>query len=81
MSMPSIGASTASDAHTFEPSPTHATRTPSVPEKRSRIVSASASAWHGCSSSVSAFTIGIDAASAHASTSDCANVRIAIASR
>ena len=54
-----------------------ATRTPSSEPSRSRIVSASASAWHGCSSAVSAFSTGTLAHSAHASSSACACVRTA----
>jgi hypothetical protein len=60
-----------------DPRDAHAVERPS----RSRIVSASASAWHGCSTSVSALITGIDAASAHASSSSCESVRIASASR
>ena len=55
----------ASETSTFVPSPTHAIRTPSRPPSRSRIVSASASAWQGCSTEVSALITGIVAASAH----------------
>ena len=43
-------------------------------------MSASASAWHGCSSAVSALITGTDAHSAHASSSSCACVRTASAS-
>ena len=54
---------------------------PASVSKRSRSVSRSASAWHGCSSSVSAFTTRSDgAADANSSTVCCANVRMTTAS-
>jgi acyl-homoserine lactone acylase PvdQ len=74
-------AATISDAQTLLPSPRYATRMPSSRPKRSRIVITSASAWHGCVSSVSPLTTGIRACSASSSTSDCANVRTISASR
>ena len=80
-SIPSAAHICESDTQTLFPSPSHATRTPSKPPSRSRIVIASASAWHGCVSSVSPLTTGIRACSASSSTSDCANVRTIIASR
>ena len=57
------------------------TLTPSRAPRRWRIVSASASAWHGCSTEVSALITGISAASAQASSSSCESTRIASASR
>ena len=79
--MPSFAQIAISDAQTLLPSPSHATRTPSKSPSRSRIVIASASAWHGCVSSVSPFTTGMYACSAISSTIAWANVRIMIASR
>ena len=79
--MPTNDARCASETSTFVPSPTHATRTPSRPPSRSRIVSASARAWHGCSTSVRALITGIVATSAQASSSAWESVRIASASR
>ena len=65
---------------TLLPSPTKARRTPVRRLKRRRRVSRSASAWHGCSASVSAFTTGTDAAAAISVSVACAKVRSTIAS-
>ena len=53
---PSIAAAWASDAAMLLPSPTNASVLPRSGPQRSRSVMQSASAWHGCSSSVSALT-------------------------
>jgi hypothetical protein len=45
------------------------------------MVITSARAWHGCALSVSPLITGIVELRASSSTSDCANVRIMIASR
>jgi len=67
------------------PSPTQATSRSPRPiaswPKRSPTVWRSASTWHGCEASVSAFTIGTEAQRASSSSFACSKVRTTSASR
>ena len=79
--MPAITAACASDVATLLPSPTYAMVRPASLPSRSCSVSRSATAWHGCSSSVSALTTcRPGAAVANSSRTCCANVRMTTAS-
>src|SRR5207302_6770221 len=74
---PSIAAAWTSDVATLLPSPTYAIVRPRSVPSRSRTVRKSAMAWHGCSSSVSAFTTCRRRAEAANSWSTfCENVRM-----
>jgi hypothetical protein len=73
---PSIATACASDAATLLPSPTNAIVRPRSDPQRSTSVWQSASAWQGCSSSVSALTTRSDgAAAAKRCRRSCAKVR------
>ena len=67
----------ARDAVTLLPSPTYATRRPSNRPNSSRIVSRSASAWHGCARSERRLTIGTSTAAAMRSSTPWSNTRAA----